>query len=467
MKKQNKILYKNLFIRFFKTKYTYLFIIFALILAAIFPIFAQKSDDYYKVDFDPYYIEERYKADNDLQNMIWEADRDDPPSDIYETIYSLRIEAEFFNAADRMGLDIYNEAFIADALHDYAAMTVEKKSYDEKGEKYYRQIELDEIEKILTEHDFALYTSLKNERILASDITEEEKELSVFENDLYLMACKKGEYIRPEIKTAVNSALAIKKSLIENKDHYLSDGSYELDADLRSEYENELKILEYRLENSYLAPENSLDTAKSSVYLFEIFLLVASMIFANNFLQEKKDGTARFYLSQNITRRGYFYYGILSVISICAIFTIIAIIIASIGCLIFSPDFALPYIYLQNDNIKALAFGFAFPAKFILMFFKAIFLFSVCSLFAAITKSGALTNAITVIIFAFNIIKGFIPSLASNRVFALLDPAESLFPFDFGNKFILAPNILPLIFTIIFTALIFELSCRLFEINDI
>lgn len=376
------------------------------------------------------------------------------------------IEADMAALADEIGLyrdavgyDINlmsNQNYLADLLREYRTMGAERSrllavpAADRTASERARLTEIDtfspRMEAILLGHVFADYIALLDDRIRAdATLTEEEKRLAIETDALWLRLDPDGSDAEGSTDKGVRQSLAqvqtLRRSLADNLDYLSYSGAVlPMTPERRSEVEDELAVLLYRLENGIPetggTPADIAITAMTGVGQFMVVLLMC-ILAGSSVSNEISTGSIKSLIISPARRWKICTAKVLSLFTTGLLATLFLYGVAMIAHgVFFGFGSGSSYLYAHNGQAGETGFHLYQLARLGVQFIDVAVYMAMAFMLSVITRNTAVSVGLSIAVyFSGSIVRGFL-TLFDGREwvrfipFANLGLAPRVFPND-------------------------------------
>ncbi len=215
-----------------------------------------------------------------------------------------------------------------------------------------------------------------------------------------------GDMDYNQVRMVLDQRVSLRRSMLERIDYTSSQGPVPMTPDRYAELENQLAVLDYRIENNVLSSssyeQSFSDMAVSSMAGFGMFMVVMMMLIlaGGAISQEMATGSIKSLIIAPVRRWKIFTAKVLSLVSVSLIATILLylVMILTHG-LMFGFSSGQPYIFASHGQAGALSFAIYQLASLLVRWISVLVFIALALMLSVVTRNTAAAVGISMAIF--------------------------------------------------------------------
>lgn len=278
-------------------------------------------------------------------------------------------------------------------------------------EEYLLQQEyLADYQDVISNKDFAVYIALESRRIEKSDdLTAEAKNIEQERLALWYKLDPSGGTDREvnsyTIQQVLEQVSSLKRSLASNLDYTAQGAVVPLTPDRISEMENQLAVLEYKIDNNLVELKQASTFAASaitSIYSFGSFMIVlmALILAGSSISQEIATGSIKSLIISPAKRWKIFVAKVLSLVTVCLGAALVLYILGLLSNgIFFGFSSGRPYIYALQGEAYEMGFALFHLAGIAVRLIDVFVFMSLALMLSVLTRNTAAAVGISMAAF--------------------------------------------------------------------
>lgn len=272
----------------------------------------------------------------------------------------------------------------------------------QQEEKAYREI--------LETQDFQAYIEHVRQSLSQTDMTDEMILIEEERLDLWYALDPtgglSGDMDYYQVRMVLDQRVSLRRSMLERIDYTGGQGPVPMTPDRYTELENQLAVLDYRIEHKVL-PSSSYDQsfsdmAVSSMAGFGMFMVVMMMLILSGgaISQEMATGSIKSLIIAPVRRWKIFAAKVLSLVSVSLIATVVLYLVMLLTHgLLFGFASGQPYIFASHGQAGALSFPIYQLASLLVRWISVLVFIVLALMLSVVTRNTAAAVGISMAIF--------------------------------------------------------------------
>lgn len=310
---------------------------------------------------------------------------------------------------------------------------------------------LPRYEPILSGHDFAAYIALLNDRIRADETLDEaERQRQIETNDMWLRLDPEGKDAEGRtykgIRESILQVQNYRRSLVDNLDYTGYAAALPMTPERRSEVENELAVLVYKLENGMStsryesSPADTAISAMTGVGLFMVVLLM-TILAGSSISNEISTGSIKSLIISPARRWKIYTAKLVSLLSAGLLMTLLLYGIAMLDHgIFFGFGAGQPYVYAHSGTAGEMGFHLYQFTRLWVQFLDVAVYMCLAFMLSILTRNTAVSVGLSIAVyFSSSVIRAFLTLYRGHEwvrfiPFSNMGLAARMFPYDTSQQ---------------------------------